>query len=136
MTSKDSTNKNSAATKAAKFAKLRQRAIDSGVARGKSLVASTEDYVLGEDYGFSPEIRIKCPSLESALALQQNFQNGDVWGVAQSLIGPAEAVRVVRALDEGGDTNAAEEAFLGLILEVMEHFYGPGSFNVAGGFTA
>lgn len=127
--------KNTAAQKAAKFARLRQRAIDSGLVRGQD-VKSAEDYVLGAELGFDPEIRVSAPSLEDMLVIQQAAQGGGAWDLALALFGYDDARRIVSVLDENLDGNAASQTLVGIVIDVTEHFYGPDALTTPEGFTS
>lgn len=126
---------NAAATKAAKFAQLRQRALDSGVGNAPRMKVNKDSYVLGKEYGFDPEINVPSPSLEDVLLIERAMQSGDVWNVASAILGDSNAVRVLRALDKEFDPDEAAQVLAGILLDAIEHFYGPGAFDTVSGFT-
>lgn len=130
------TEKNAAAKKAAKFAQLRQKAIDRGVA--DKIKINNKPFVLGEDYGFDPEITIPAPSLESTLVANRAMTAGDLIDQANAVFGEYNAARIIRYLDEGFDNDVAgaSQALFGLILTVFEYFWGSDAMEVDGGFTS
>lgn len=133
---KEKTTKNDAATQAAKYAKLRQKAIDKGAVNGTPTVITDKPYILGEEYGFTPELHIPVPNLESLIVFQTAAADGmNVWEITRALLGPNNAVRLIRVIDENFDVAAAEATLSGVLLDVMEHFFGPGAGEVRGGFT-
>ena len=124
---------NTAAKKAAKFAQLRQKAINSGLATESKV--SDEPYILGEDFGFDPEVRIEAPNLEKLLILQRAINGGDVLEQSTTLFGGPNTERIVRALDQQFDTAAASQILTGIILDVIEHFWGQGAAELGADFT-
>lgn len=128
--------KNSAATKAAKFAQLRQRAIDAGINNSPRVKFTKEPYVLGEEYGFDPEITVPAPKLEDIMLIERAMQQGDLWNVASAVLGEMNAVRILRTIDKEFDPAEASQVLSGLLIDAVEHFYGPGAFETVSGFTS
>lgn len=127
--------KPTAAQKAAKYATLRQKAIDRGATNGKPTVVTNEPYVLGAEYGFEPEISIPVPNLETLIVFQNAAEGNNVWEITRSIMGPSNAVRIIRALDENFEVDEAEQVMSGILLDMLDHFFGPGAGEVRGGFT-
>lgn len=131
MTAKKNTT---AAAKAAKFENLRRKAIESGLATESKV--NDDPYILGEDFGFDPEIKIDAPSLESMLVLQKAITAGDVLDQATTLFGAVATTRIVRRLDQDFDAPTASQILTGIILDVTEHFWGRDAAEVEEGFTS
>lgn len=129
------TTKTSAADALEKFGILRDKAIAKGLASDTPTIVSDDDYVLGEDLGFDPEIRIEAPSLESLIVFQETLNSENSLAISQALLGIENTTAIVRSLDERFGVNDAEHFFVGIVLDVVEHFFGDGAGDVAGGFS-
>lgn len=123
-----------------KFEEYRERALK--VAKSADLKAGSgtvtnEPFVLGEEYGFKPEIKVEKPSFLGRVSVQRALESGDVIEMIRVIFGD-NAVRVLVALDGEGDD--AELVALGLVAAFFEHFYGLDldqiGHGLAAGFTA
>lgn len=118
---------------AKKFEALRQKAIDSGLA--SEIHVSNDPFTL-EEYGFGPEVKADVPTLESTLILQQAVTDGAVLDQSVALFGRENVAKIVHELDKVYDSAAASQILTGFIIEAVEHFWGQGASEVAGGFTS
>lgn len=127
--------KTTAAAAAKKFDALRKKAVERGIAASKPTIVTDEPYVLGADYGFETELRVEKPSLESLIVFQEAVNSGNALRISQTLLGVENTTLAVRTLDSKFETNDAEEIFVAIILDVIEHFFGADAGEVAGGFS-
>lgn len=127
--------KTTAAKALEKFGDLRDKAIKKGLASAVPTIVTDDDYVLGEDLGFTPEIRIPAPSLEKLIVFQETVNSQNSLAIAQAILGVAETTAIVRNLDERFGVNDAEQFFVGIVLDAVEHFFGDGAGDVNGGFS-
>lgn len=115
------------------FEALRNRA------RGSALnvatpVASQEPFVLGPEDGFDPPLIIEWPaSLPQRVALEVTSRHGQVVGFMQNLLPDRDFIRVIAMFAPFPD---ADRLLVGLYLQILEHFFGPGAGDVPGGTPA
>ncbi|MFI7191480.1 hypothetical protein ACIBQ0_17235 [Nocardia nova] len=115
------------------FDALRERA------RGSRLnvatpVATQAPFALGPEDGFDPPLIIEWPaSLPKRVALELTSRHGQVVGFMQNLLPEQDFVRVIAMLAPYPD---ADRLLIGLYLQILEHFFGPGAGDVPGGTPA
>ena len=125
--------KNNATAVASKFDALRKKAIDSGLA--SEIKVNDEPYVIGEDYGFTEPLTVPVPSLETTLIMQKAFTSGDALDQSLTLFGDEVTTKLVKALDDQFNLEDSSVLLTGFLIEAIEHFWGAGAGEVAGGFT-
>lgn len=90
-----------------------------------------EPFVLGEEYGFNPPIKIQKPVYTDRLAIEEMSRAGNANGVLR-LMFKDDYRRFLAALNDTGDD--AEEIALGVFIDIQTHFYGEGIMDELGTF--
>ncbi|QGU03099.1 hypothetical protein CKALI_11275 [Corynebacterium kalinowskii] len=100
---------------------------------GKKQTSSVTDepFVLGEDYGFTPEISIEKPVFSDRLTLAQAAQRQDTITCLRVFF-KDDFTRFLICMNDMGDD--AELITLGVVQALFEHFYGIGVDDAVGGF--
>ncbi|ASE56617.1 hypothetical protein CEQ06_06325 [Corynebacterium jeikeium] len=112
-----------------KFNELRKRARKLGFGNKKP---QATEFVLGEEYGFDPEIVVPMPKLRQQEALQRAMNQNDAFAMARALYG-FQYDRIISEFDQYPD---GEELFAMVILDTIEGLYGKGATSglLQGGF--
>ncbi|AKK04597.1 hypothetical protein CMUST_01240 [Corynebacterium mustelae] len=118
-------------TVADRFEEFRARAVKSGKFKGlkQSRSVTDEPFVLGEEYGFINPIEIEKPNFSTRQALADAAVREDLISMLKILM-KDDFGKWVMKMDEAGDE--AEFISAGLVIAVIEHFYGPGFLEAAG----
>jgi hypothetical protein len=116
----------------AEFDRFRDRARrNRSSTRAAEKAAAIPDYVLGEEDGFDPEIRVSFPlSLEQQEGYYYAVRQRDTFAQARVLLGDNNYDRVVRTFDQFDD---ATQLFLGFVSDLNDHVNGKGAADVPGG---
>lgn len=113
------------------FEQLRQRA---AVVTAKIKAPKVEDFVLGPQDGFDPEIRVHFPM---SLKQQQDYyyasRNGDVFAQVRAVLGDLQYARMISVFESEDDS---ADLFLGFSQLLFDHVSGKGSGDVPGGSGA
>ncbi|MEV6432571.1 hypothetical protein [Nocardia sp. NPDC051463] len=111
------------------FDQFRQRA---AVARKD--VPQIEDFVLGPNDGFDPEIRVHLPlSLKQQEAYYYAARQGDTFGQVRAVLGDAQYARITSEFDAYPDS---ADLFIGFARMLTDHVTGKGADDVEGGSGA
>lgn len=107
------------------FEKYRERS--AKVAEVNDLI-TMEPFTLGTDKGFTRDYVLAKPSIKERALIQNAMANGDVLNIMRLVFG-ADADDVLDELDryENQTGMSVTPILLGLVIEYLEHFYGPGA---------
>ncbi|WP_426727087.1 hypothetical protein ACEN2A_08415 [Corynebacterium auriscanis] len=111
-----------------KFESARARALKVGSKVGGHSTITDEPFVLGADEGFDPPIEVEKFTFSRRTALARAMQRAEQENSADAMVESLQilfgrdVVRVFAALDKEGDD--AELIAGGLVISVLEHFYG------------
>ncbi|WP_280317300.1 hypothetical protein [Nocardia wallacei] len=123
---------NPIAERIATFDALRDRA------RNSALQVLTPDlakpFTLGPESGFDPPLVVEWPTdVGSKVGLDTAARHGNIVPFMQLLLGDETLMRVVAKFQPFAD---GDRLMVGLYLQIMEHFFGPGAGDVPGGTPA
>lgn len=113
-----------------RFLKFRNRAVEMRISDGKNHLVSNDDYVLGEEYGFTPPIVLSRPSFKERTAFGAAMERGDALSSMRIVFG-ADLNRFLDVLSDYEDeTNIpGDDIAIGIMIDYFEHFYGKGVFE-------
>ncbi|WP_228002138.1 hypothetical protein [Nocardia australiensis] len=114
---------------AQRFSQLRARA-----QHASKDTPTIEDFVLGPDDGFDPEIRVSLPlSLKAQESYYYAARAGDTFAQVRAVLGDAQYTRIVEIFDAEKDS---ADLFVGFARMLTDHLSGKGAGDVEGGSGA